>query len=1025
MYRPRRVDVLLLALSLVAVEAPGAHAQYFGRNKVQYETFDIYFYPQEEALAQHVARMAERWYDRLSRVLDLRLSSRQPLVLYASHPHFEQTNVIAGLLGEGTGGVTEGLRRRIVLPAAASLAETDHVIGHELVHAFQYDAGSRNPQRTALLPLWFVEGMAEYLSIGPDDAHTAMWMRDAVFSEELPTIRQLSHPKYFPYRYGQALWAYLANKYGDRIIGNALFAAGGGDAVGAIESVTGKDEKTLTAEWHQMLRQLYGPYSSVTKVPADVGTPLITDDGTGGELNVSPALSPDGKRLVFLSERGRLSIDMYLADATNGRILQKLVATASDPHFESLQFISSAGSWDPTGKRFVFAAIRRGQPHLAILDADRGRIEREIGFKELGEIYHPTWSPDGRRIAFSAIAGGVSDLYLYDLQFERLSKLTDDLYADLQPAWSPDGREIAFVTDRYTTDLKTLHYRSYRLALLNMTTRNVRELPALGNAKHIDPQWSSDSATLFFLSDQTGITNIYRLQIATGTIAQLTNISTGVTGITHLSPALSVATRTGRLAFSAYRKSKYEIFTVESAMQMTAIDPATIAPTQPIAAAKSGTPVPITPASALAPLRPPSTNPMDTALRGSQLSTVLGDPLRGLPADTETFSTKDYKPKLQLDYVGQPYVVAGADRFGTFVGGGVSFLLSDMLGDHVLAAAAQVQGEFDTFAGQLGYLNRKSRWNWGGVAEQIPYLTGAFSERLDTVNGEPALVQQVYRYNQIHRQISGVVAYPFSQARRVEFTSGLRQISFNRRVDEQIYSLQTGRLISDDRRDLSAPGSVTLAEMGMALVYDTSLYGPTSPILGRRYRIEVSPTVGDLTFTSLLADMRQYYMPVKPITIAGRFLHYGRYGTNSDDIRLTPVFVGYPHLVRGYDFNSFRVSECVPESNSSCPAFDRLVGSRLMVANAEVRFPLLGVLKREFIYGPVPIEGVVFGDAGVAWTRDQKPSFAGGTREVVRSVGAGVRVNALGFAILEFDAVRPLDRPGRGWMFAFNFVPGF
>ena len=68
---------------------------------------------------------------------------RQPLVLYASHPDFEQTNVVGGMIGEGTGGVTEGLKRRVVLPLAGTLAETDHVLGHELVHAFQYDISAQ------------------------------------------------------------------------------------------------------------------------------------------------------------------------------------------------------------------------------------------------------------------------------------------------------------------------------------------------------------------------------------------------------------------------------------------------------------------------------------------------------------------------------------------------------------------------------------------------------------------------------------------------------------------------------------------------------------------------------------------------------------------------------------------------------------------------------------------------------------------------------------------------------------------
>ena len=189
-----------LAATLALVLASPAGAQYFGRNKVQYKTFDfqvlrtqhfdIYFYQEERQAAQQASLMAERWYARLSKVLAHELNGRQPLILYASHPEFEQTNAVQGELGEGTGGVTEMLKRRIVLPLGISLAESDHVIGHELVHAFQFDitsAGQRASAAGALrLPLWFIEGMAEYLSIGPVDPHTAMWMRDASAQEKMP-----------------------------------------------------------------------------------------------------------------------------------------------------------------------------------------------------------------------------------------------------------------------------------------------------------------------------------------------------------------------------------------------------------------------------------------------------------------------------------------------------------------------------------------------------------------------------------------------------------------------------------------------------------------------------------------------------------------------------------------------------------------------------------------------------------------------------------------------------------------------
>jgi Tol biopolymer transport system component len=1053
---------MLLVTAWLAVVVSSAEAQYFGRNKVQYDTFefktlktehfDIYYYEEERVLANHVARMAERWYARLTRVLDHHLSSRQPLVLYASHPHFEQTNVVSGLMGESTGGVTESLRRRIVLPAGASLAETDHVVGHELVHAFQYDIGTGNMQRMALLPLWFVEGMAEYLSIGPNDPHTAMWMRDAVLSERLPTIKELQDPKYFPYRYGQALWAYLGSRFGDDVVGSAMYSGMTGDAVGAIETVTGVDEKTLSKDWHDALRKLYATAARGAQSPDSIGVPLITKEAEGGELNIAPTISPDGSQIIFLSEKNLVSIDMFLADASTGKITRKLIETSADPHFDSLQFINSAGSWDARGTRFAVGAIRRGRPYLAILDIARGgRIEREIPFEELGEIYHPTWSPDGRRIAFSAIAGGVSDLYIYDLGDPNgddrknvdppsgpLQKLTSDAYADLQPAWSPDGKTIAFVTDRYTTNLERLEYKAYRLATIDVATREMRELPAvppIGRlaAKHIVPQWSGDGASLFFLSDASGISNIYRLTLVSGEIAQLTDISTGVTGLTHLSPSLSVAAATGRIAFSAFRAGQYVVYTIDEGLKMTAITPRVAAPGASVSPAagtvgsgasdrSAALGLPEIPAAAQSTPLVPS---MLAAPRpGGEVVRLLENPTMGLPPPAE-LPAEEYDSKLKLDYVGQPYAVAGVNRFGSFVGGGVSFVMSDMLGDRTLGAVVQIQGEFDTFGGQLSYINRRSRFNWGLVAEQIPYITGRFRQTLDTIGNETVVRQSVERFNQIHRQAGGVVAYPLSRSQRLEFTGGLHQISFNRRIDEQIFSLATGQILSEERRDLPAPGSLTLAETSAALVFDTSIFGATSPILGRRYRLEVSPTFGDLPYTSLLVDFRQYVMPFKPVTVAARILHYGRYGSAAEDFRLTPLYLGYPHLMRGYDFGSFHASECVANAESSCPAFDRLIGSRMLIANAEVRFPLLGLFKREFVYGPVPLEGVIFGDAGVAWTRDDNPSFADGTRDVVRSVGAGIRVNAFGFAVLEFDAVRPLDRPGRGWMFAFNFSPGF
>src|SRR5207247_9007415 len=154
---------------------------------------------------------------------------------------------------------------------------------------------------------------------------------------------------------------------------------------------------------------------------------------SGGELTVGPALSPEGRRLVFLSSKRLFSIEMFLAEVPSGRIVRKIVKTAADPHFDSLEFINSAGGWDRAGRRFAFGGVRKGSPVLTILDVDGGRIEREVPFKQLGEIFDPTWSPAGRRGAFVALVGALMDLVIYDLHSAGRKGAAAHQVADLRP----------------------------------------------------------------------------------------------------------------------------------------------------------------------------------------------------------------------------------------------------------------------------------------------------------------------------------------------------------------------------------------------------------------------------------------------------------------------------------------------------------------------------------------------------------------------------------------------------------------
>jgi Tol biopolymer transport system component len=1027
-----RVMLLLGALGLLA--SPG-QAQYFGRNAVQYDNFhfkvlktqhfDIYFYDKEADAAAQAGRMAERWYTRISTVLRHQLSGRQPLILYADHPDFEQTNVLGQQPGEGTGGVTESLKRRIVLPMGASLAETDHVIGHELTHAFQYDITGvgRGNLATGLnrVPLWFIEGMAEYVSLGNVDPNTTMWMRDAVRTGRLPKFRDLESFRYFPYRWGQSFWSYLGGTYGDDIVGALLRAAGrSGNVQMAIEQMTHRPVDSLVADWHRALIDAARPVAVATgtPLPADraqrdqaqlmpVTTPgarALVSPGKEQHYNLAPAVSPDGTRMVYLSDAGLFSIDMYLANAENGRTIRKLVSSTRDPHLESLQFINSAGAWDAEGSRFVFGAVVTGRPALRIVKGSNGDLVKEIKFPSLGEIFNPTWSPDGKQIAFSSQIGGLTDLFVYDLDSGQLRRLTDDPYADLEPAWSPDGSLIAFVTDRFSTSLDQLSYGDYQLAVIDARGGGqIRQLPHLPHSKHINPQWSPDGKSLYFLGDPGGITNVYRMSLDGGDIAQVTNVFTGVSGITSLSPALSVAQKAPRAVFSVYSGGGYAIQVIDD-----------------IRALQGGPIVPLPPTAAALP-------PLERAEIGTAITALIRDPEPVPPVTAVALRSaiKEYHAKLSLDFIAQPSLAVAADRFGTYIGGGATLFWSDMLGDHNLVTMAQFQGRLSDFAALAAYVNRKSRLNWSVSIQQIPYIWGGFARGTDPSTG--LYIEEIERIKQTNRGVNGIAAYPFNRSDRLEVSGGLQQISYDHELQKHGFN-QDGSVAFDSTIHFPVPPAVTLEQPSVALVHDNSFFGATSPILGDRWRIEADQTFGGLQFFTALADYRKYVMPVRPFTFAVRALHVGRYGKDAEDNRMFPMFIGYSSLVRGYDRGSFQASECVGGSNADpCPVFDQLFGSKILVANAELRFPPFGLLGAGGgYYGVLPIEAGIFYDAGVAWTStDGAQLFGNGTRKLVRSTGVSFRMNLLGYAIGQMDIVHPFDRPGKGWLVRLSLTEGF
>ncbi len=1003
----------LLALGLILVPH-GLPAQYFGRNKVPYERFkflvfrtdhwDVLHYREEAVAARDAARMLERWNARYTGLFDYQLSARKPVILYADQPDFQQTNVVSGALNEGTGGVTESMLDRMVLPLTGSYAESDHVIGHEAVHVFQYDVANHDGKAYQFerLPLWLVEGMAEYLSVGPNDAHTAMWLRDALERNDLPTIDQLTNSgRYFPYRYGEALWAYIGSVWGDAMVPR-LFRASLEDGFDrASIRLLGLRSDSLSNHWHEAIRREYTPRLSGRTRPRETGRLYLASKRGSPEYYVGPAVSPDGKMVAWFHS-GITGVELRLGDVATGADLGVLSSPGLSTRFDALSFLYSAGSWSPDGRRLAFVSYADGDNQIDIVDIDTRKVERHIKPEGVGAISTVAWSPDGDRLAFSGMSGGISDLYLFDLSSGRTERLTNDKYADLQPAWSPDGTHLAFVSDRGEgsgedsgSDFGSLTYAPLRLALIDLTTRSIEPLRGFPGAKHLNPQFAPDGRSLLFISDRGGYSDVYRMDLASGDMFQVTHTSTGVSGIAATSPALSVAGRAGTTFFSLFE---------EGGVMLSWL---------PAGETRGAPVIPDEGYSTSAAILP-----RGEIVRGVAVANYLASPA-GLPDDSAV-TTAPYEGGLHLGYIGAPSLGVGVGGpFGTTIQGGVSAAFTDILGNHFLGLAAEASGTARDLGGQVLYINSTHRWTWGANLQRIPYL---YSYGMLTSTGVD--------YVLAHLALTGgslLTQYARNASQRFELSAGYQHYGY---YFESTSFSSSG---SSTTTELPSPSPLGLGVMSAAFVGDDAVMGFTSPIAGTRYRFEVSPTIGSLNYQSYLADVR-HYKRMDKITLAVRGLHYGRFGRDGDSNRIGAIFLGDPTLVRGYSYDSFSVDDCTTGtgslSGSTCPQFDRLLGSRILAGNLELRIPLVGPRGLGYIEsGFPPLEITPFVDAGVAWTGTSQPVWSlarnSADRTPVMSSGVTSRLNLFGFAIVEVYYAWPFQRPGRGGVWGFNLQPGW
>lgn len=1030
----------------------------FGKNKVQYKDFtwyfiqtkhfDIYFPQQGEKIAEFAAKEIEDALQSVQKTLDYTINNRMTIIVYKSLNDFQETNVTDEYLEEGIGGFTEIFKNRIVVPFDGSYRDFRHVIHHELVHGVINDMFYGGSLQNVIsknisiqVPLWFNEGLAEYEALGWD-TNTDMFIRDAIINEYLPDLNYLNG--YFAYRGGQSVFYYIANKYGKEKIGEIVNKTKGlGNLEDALKSSIGLNFEELNERWKKDLKKVFWPDIAKRDDPDVYSKRMTNHKKEGGSYNTSPAISPQGDKIAFLSNRN-FYFDVYIMDAVTGKIIKKLVEGNTTNQFEQLNILTPGLDWSPDGKKIALSAKSSGYDVIYIIDVEEEE-EEQLPIK-FGGVATVSWSPDGKYLTFIGHDGVQSDVYVYDLEAHKAIKITDDIFSEADPRWAADGKKIYFSSDRQEFvdpsdvpegfDISRFDYSQLDLYSIDIATKEITRLTNTPRSNETSVIASPDNRELLFVSDLNGINNIYRKRLyltESDSVKNIVNLSAEpVTNSLNGIYQLSISADGKKLVFSSMYESAYDIFLLSNPFEIK-LGKAVLEPTLYFAdmlnnqgteskpdflarvtdtekVFKNKDTAETEPETASNPtiftgkIEEDSTeNPDSTKKDYSRY--VFGRDTAG--SDTTSMQEKkEFEVRDNLDSNGNfvvnkykinfsPDIIYANAGYSTLYGllGTTVLSFSDMLGNHRIVGVTSLQIDLKNSDYGLAYYYLPERTDFG--------IEGFHTARFVLL--DRGFETNLFRFRNYGTVLSA--SYPLSKFYR--FDAGLAWLNVSSENLDNI----------DERTD-----KVSYLIPSVSFVHDNVLWGYFSPIDGTRYNLTAfgNPISGKnkLSFYSVTWDYRHYARYWYDHSFVFRFS--GGYSGGANPQRF---FIGG---TENWINRTFSTGE-IPLESASDFAFltpglplrgydyAEQIGTKYALMNIELRMPLI----RYLVTGPIPllfqnILGAAFIDMGSAWNDTKKLQFIGKvgddtrTKDLLVGTGFGARLYFLYF-LLRFDVAWTYD----------------
>lgn len=851
--------VLALAAAVALGAASPALAQFgFGKNKIQYQSFDwhvyraphfdIYYYPEGEPFLDRMVSYAESAYLELSRSFDHEPRFRIPLIYYRTHAEFEQTNIELSSIPEGVGAFAEPLEHRMVLPIDQPPDKLYQLVAHELTHIFEFSILYQDSFGRAVRgspPGWLMEGLASYMAKDEDNVDR-MIIRDAVIHGLVPPITKVYGSAYIVYRYGHAAFDFIESKWGAEGIRTFLSEYRrillSANIERAIKEAFGIEAEEFDRLFGRYLRKKYLPTLLEKGEPQDYGKEIGFK--LPGVVTFSPVLSPSGDLVAVLTTRFE-ELDVVILSAKDGEVIKNLTRGFSNEY----EFVSTSVTegktdltWSPDGDLIAFFVRKENRRMLLVVNALTGRAVRQMEVK-VANAASPSFSPDGKKVLFSGNLDGVVDIFELNLESGEVRNITDDEYHDANPSWSADGKTILYNrrVDAYE-----------KVFLLDYEDPSRKTQVTFGPTSEVTPAFTRDGKRIYYTSDAgtEGIFNLYSLDLETGEVRQYTDVAGGI----FTPQDLPLDQGRSKVVVTAFSGLRFRLFEADVTKPLKVVTPAERAEET----------------ADLKHFEPPLKLTLDEGQKR--------------PYD-----------KLSFHVETAPSVGIGVASDGT-VFGDAYILFSDLLGDHRFWLNVTSVANFQNV--DAGYLNLRSRL-------QHYYRVIDFRDFLLVPVSATTFTREAG-----NRETGGFAGlyYPFNRNYRIEAYAGA--------VGRDIFDPEL--LPVDDPNTDGRPdfGFLTFQRLrstngvvGAALVGDTLRWqyvGPyrIDPWHGKRFRLEVSGSPaasGDKArYVDYELDYRAYGRVTRRSLVAFRLS-----GRVTGGEGATVFGVGGYNQIRGYRFREF------------------------------------------------------------------------------------------------------------------------